>query len=220
MQATIGGPEPLVRVSTVEALERELRRRILEGELTPGLHLREKEIASDYGVGRYTVRSAFQTLVLRGIAVYEPNRGVSVLRPTADVIEDVYKFRAAIESEAARLIIEGNEPLDGVRAALDDLLALPANALSASFAAADVAVHEALVEASGCRRMYAAFLDMADVAILAMKTAALHGYSSGILVNSAEAKQDHVEILAALESGSADQAVAIIRRHLYEMVPE
>src|SRR3712207_540105 len=70
--------QPLNRVSTVDALAGALRTQILNGELSPGAQLREVELASAFGVGRYSLRAAMQTLVHEGLLRHEPNRGVFV----------------------------------------------------------------------------------------------------------------------------------------------
>ncbi|MBN9621471.1 MAG: GntR family transcriptional regulator [Actinobacteria bacterium] len=211
-----GGPAPLTPVSTVEALERELRRRILDGELAPGTHLRETDLADSYRVGRYTVRSAFQRLVHSGMAVYEQNRGVSVLQPTPEVIRDVYSFRAAIEAESARRIIERELSLDRVHAAVERLQKLPKNASRATLIQADLAVHQAIVEAAESPRMLTAFLDVVDQVMLFLSAASLERLE----VVLTHAKHDHGEIADALESGDQERAVALIRRHLYGMLDE
>jgi hypothetical protein len=44
-------------VSTAEALEQDLERRILQGDPARGEHLREIELSEEYGVGRHTLRA-------------------------------------------------------------------------------------------------------------------------------------------------------------------
>jgi DNA-binding GntR family transcriptional regulator len=213
--AAPAGPAPLERVSTVEALERALRERILGGELGPGTHLREANIASAYHVGRYTVRAAFQSLAHRGIVVHEQNRGVSVLDPTPRVMSDVYTMRAAIEAESARLMVERGVALDAVREAVERLLALPDDAPAAELVQADLAVHQAVVETAASPRMLQAFIAIRDQVMLFLSTAAPDERFAALLASS---KKDHQEILTALESGDPDQAPAAIRRHLYVMI--
>ena len=67
---------PLARVSTVDALVGALRSRILTGDLPPGSHLSEVELAGAYGVGRHSLRAAFRELARDGLlgARAEPRR--------------------------------------------------------------------------------------------------------------------------------------------------
>src|SRR5437867_11218368 len=77
-RATMRVMRQLETVSIVEALEDELARRILDGEFTPGEHLREVELSEQYQVGRHTLRAAFDGLVRRGLLQRARNRGVFV----------------------------------------------------------------------------------------------------------------------------------------------
>jgi DNA-binding GntR family transcriptional regulator len=201
----------LHRVSTVDALVDALRRRVLNGELGPGARLRETELAATYGVGRYTVRAAFQELVYRGMAEHRPNRGVSVLEPSIGVIRDLYSYRAALECEAARLIVEREIPLDGVRAALKQLEALPADTTWERLLEADLSEHRAIVGAAGNRRMDDAFASIVDQIMLCLSTLDMR-------VSTVTAEQR--AIVRALAGGDAERAVRKVREHLYEVVDQ
>ena len=62
---------------------RRARSALFAGELEPGTLLREQPLAAALGVARSTIREAMALLVTEGLAVCEPNKGVSVasLRP-------------------------------------------------------------------------------------------------------------------------------------------
>ena len=204
-------PEPLHRVSTVDALVDALRRRILDGDLAPGQRLREIDLAAAYGVGRYTVRAAFQELVHRGMAEHEPHRGVSVVEPTHEVIRDLYSYRAGLEVEAARLIVERELPLDAVRAALKRLERLPPDTKWAELLDADLGVHQAMVATVGSRHMDEAFASIADQVMLCLST--LDTQISSVAT-------EHRAIVRALASGDAERATSVVRAHLYDVVDE
>ena len=103
-------PMPLSRVSTVDALVAALRSQILSGELGPGSHLSEVDLAGAYGVGRHSLRAAFRELARGGLLVHEPNRGVRVPVPTARESEDLYVHRAALELGALRVALADAAP--------------------------------------------------------------------------------------------------------------
>jgi DNA-binding GntR family transcriptional regulator len=204
-------PLELERVSTVEALSRALRRRILDGGLAPGERLREVEIAEAYGVGRYTVRSAFQELVYRGMAEHAPNRGVSVLEPTASIIRDLYAYRAGLECEAARLIVERGLSLDRSKRALGRLGELPDDAPWRELLEADLAIHRAIVDTVGSSRMSRAFESIVDQVMLCLSR--LNAPKAGVVA-------DHERLISALGSGDADAAAGALRAHLYQVVEQ
>lgn len=205
------GQQPLQRVSTVEALVNALRERILTGELSPGARLPEVELSEDYGVGRYTGRAALQELVYRGMAEHAPHRGVSVLRPSPEVTRDLYAYRAGLECEAARLIVERDLPRDAVRDAVRRLEELPRDASWAELLEADLAVHEAIVNVVGSSRMRSAFASIADQVMLCLST--LDGPRAGVVT-------EHQALLHALESGDLDAAAREVRAHLYDVLDQ
>src|SRR3954452_18536061 len=110
----------LERVSTVDALVRALRRRILDGELATGERLVERELTEHYGVARHSLRAALRTLAGEGLIELEPNRGARVATLTRQGLLELFELRAALGLEAARLMLERNQqrPPASVRAAV------------------------------------------------------------------------------------------------------
>jgi DNA-binding GntR family transcriptional regulator len=204
--------ELLERVSTVDALSRALRRRILEGDLKPGERLRETEVAEHYGVGRYTVRSAIQDLVYRGLAEHLPNKGASVLNPTPEIVHDVYAYRAALECEAARLVSEGHLSLQGPREALEHVKSLSADLPWSDVLESDLAFHQAIVDAAGSSRMSQAFRAIVDQALLCL--------SQSTNPQSGSVLEEHESLLEALESRDSDRAANALREHLYDIAAQ
>src|ERR1700712_4054400 len=88
--------------SLVDASTARIRASILNGELGPGVQLREVELGEALGVGRHSLRAALQALAHEGLVRHEPNRGAFVPRITAADVEDIFRLRLALESEAAR----------------------------------------------------------------------------------------------------------------------
>src|SRR3989442_17941 len=65
-------------VSVIDALATSLRKRVLDGQLTPKVPLPELELATQYGVARPTIRAAIQQLTLTGLLRREANRSAFV----------------------------------------------------------------------------------------------------------------------------------------------
>lgn len=55
-----------------------LQNAILSGNLQPGEHLRQEEVAARWGVSQTPVREAFRRLEAEGLVEHVPNRGVVV----------------------------------------------------------------------------------------------------------------------------------------------
>jgi DNA-binding GntR family transcriptional regulator len=150
-------PMPLSRVSTVDALVGALRSRILTGDLPPGAHLSEVDLAGAYGVGRHSLRAAFRELARDGLLVHEPNRGVRVPVPTGAESEDLYRHRAALELGALRVALADGASFAGIREPLAVLEQMPADEPWDRVALVHDAIHAAVVDAAASRRLSAAY---------------------------------------------------------------
>lgn len=144
-------------VSTVDALADALRHQVLDGSLAPGTYLREVQVATSYGVARHTVRAAMQMLVLEGVLRHTPNRGVHVPELDADDVVDVFRLRAALESEAIRLIITAASTPAAASDATKRLEELPDDATWDLVVDADLAFHRGVIMDAGSQRLVRAY---------------------------------------------------------------
>ena len=140
-------------ISAHEAVVVSLRARILDGEIEPGVRLPELELAAELGVARPTVRAAIQTLCHEGLLVREPNRSARVPVLTREDILDLFSVRIPLECLVVRAVLERGAPLDGARAAVTVMEALPDDAPWSRVVAADGDFHQALVSAVGSPRL-------------------------------------------------------------------
>ncbi|HZB05070.1 MAG TPA: GntR family transcriptional regulator [Thermoleophilaceae bacterium] len=109
--------------STVDALARSLRERILDGELEPGTPLREEALSGEYDVARHSLRSALRALQGEGIVEIEPNRGARVKSLSPADVRSLSELRIALELEAARMVLARDAVLPpSVHDALDRLV--------------------------------------------------------------------------------------------------
>lgn len=88
------------RVSIADQVASILRRRILDGELTPGTPLQEVPVAASLGVSRNTVREATRILSLEGLLKRSAHRGVRVAQHSLKDIEEIYQIRYLLEIPA------------------------------------------------------------------------------------------------------------------------
>jgi DNA-binding GntR family transcriptional regulator len=75
---------------------------IQRGELKPGEHLVQTELAERFGVSRVAVRDALQQLRQRGLAVNVPRKGTVVRPVSAKTVRDLFAVRRVVEGLAAR----------------------------------------------------------------------------------------------------------------------
>ena len=80
-----------------------LREAINSGRYVPGQSLRQIQLVQDLGLGSTPVREAVLELLARGVLVQESHRTVRVAELDLDRLRNVYRVRALLETEAARL---------------------------------------------------------------------------------------------------------------------
>jgi DNA-binding GntR family transcriptional regulator len=178
--------------------------------LPAGSQLGEVDLAARFGVSRGPLREAIQRLAQEGLLTSIRNRGVFVIRLTAEDVADIYVAREAIENAAALLLLKGDR-----RAAVASLKEAYAQMAAAADARdgrglsdADQRFHEILVEASRSprlRRMASTVLVESRMCMTALED------RYQLL---AEALHEHSDIVAAIEAGDPKAVTAAIHTHM------
>ena len=83
-----------------DRVSEQIRRKVVDGELTPGQRLSEAALSESLDISRNTLREAFRLLTKEGLLRHEPNRGVFVSAPSIAAIIDIYRVRRLIECQA------------------------------------------------------------------------------------------------------------------------
>ncbi len=84
---------------------RALREDILNGELAPGIQIRQEAVAEQFGVSRVPVREALRQLEIEGLVTSELHRGAFVASRTLVEIEETLDIRLALELRALTLAL-------------------------------------------------------------------------------------------------------------------
>ncbi len=111
---------------------------ILRGDYGGGDHIREQEIADQYGVSRGPVRDAIRILEKRGLVDFYPRRGAFAIDLSLDFVADFFNVRAALIGLSARCFALSASP-DGIAALRARLKELRAMAAKPSVDAVDFA---------------------------------------------------------------------------------
>jgi DNA-binding GntR family transcriptional regulator len=93
----------IVPMTRSEAVAGELRRMITSGELAPGTHLRQADIAARFGMSTTPVREAFMILAREGVVRQDAHRGVVVFEPSLEELTETYEIREVLEALATEL---------------------------------------------------------------------------------------------------------------------
>lgn len=83
-----------------------LRNAIIDGQLSPGQRLTERELTEMLGVSRTVVRESLRQLESEGLIELIPNKGPVVRNLSAAEARDLYRIREMLEGLSARLFAE------------------------------------------------------------------------------------------------------------------
>lgn len=80
-----------------------IREMIFNNKIAPGTHLVERSLAEKIGMSRVPVREALQRLVLEGVLVYVPGKGLVTRVYDEQELLDLYHYREPLDGMSARL---------------------------------------------------------------------------------------------------------------------
>jgi DNA-binding GntR family transcriptional regulator len=83
---------------------------IIGGELPPGQHLVETDIARQLGVSRQPIREALHRMEAEGWVDLRPSQGAFVHIPTDTEVDELLDVRELLEVETARLAARNSDP--------------------------------------------------------------------------------------------------------------
>ncbi len=75
----------------------EIRSAVLNGEMQPGMRIRQELLAAKFGSSRIPVREALKQLENEGLVVLAPNRGAWIADVNSENSIEVYKIREVVE---------------------------------------------------------------------------------------------------------------------------
>src|SRR6516225_8466445 len=80
---------------------------IVRGDLPPGQHMVETDLARQLGVSRQPIREALHRMEAEGWVDLRPSQGAFVHVPTDQEVDELLDVRALLEAETARLAAAG-----------------------------------------------------------------------------------------------------------------
>lgn len=117
-----------------EVIAEKIRRMIANGKLSPGVQLRQMDLAEEFGTSRVPIREALKRLTAESIVDHDQNRGFFVAKLSLDEAVQLYRIRFLLESEALSTIDwPDKEELARMKNLADELSALMKNKDSAGW---------------------------------------------------------------------------------------
>ncbi|MEM9880075.1 MAG: GntR family transcriptional regulator, partial [Pseudomonadota bacterium] len=191
-----------------------IRAGIVSGELAPGQHLKEEELAELCDVSRTPVREALRQLESDDFVERRDNQRVFVANWTDAEIDDVFVLRAMLEGYAAgraaqSISADALAALTTHHQAIVDAVGPNGRIDHDVFMQHNRAFHNIIIEAAGSQRLAIMLQRLVEQPVV-LRT--LVSYSARDLHRSIE---QHAEIIDALEAGDAVWATAAITGHIH-----
>jgi DNA-binding GntR family transcriptional regulator len=197
-------------VSLPEAVTRALRHRILNNEIPAETRLVEKNLATEFGVSRGTIRDAMRSLQAEGMIKIVPRRYSVVTRMSTEDAEDVCFARYALENAS----LESGFGSSRNELLKDLLLELERMSVAAQLSDMDALVdsdtrfHELLIVLSGRRRLKDLWSNL-NSQMGALMRAELERQG----IDMSETVRRHLGIVAAVSDDDLPRLRAELRAH-------
>jgi DNA-binding GntR family transcriptional regulator len=192
------------------AIVKDLRRRILSGEIPDGTFLRQDMLATKYAISRIPVREALGQLAAEGLIVHIPHRGAMIPHLSADDVFDLYDTRAVLEPHLIRDAVSKMDAtsLHMIKDALEACGEAIRTGRMENWGELNARFHYSLYEP--VRRPHA----LAIVQGLLNKSDRYAKISLVIAGEASRAQAEHVELYELCVKGSADEAAVLLRNHI------
>ena len=190
---------------------KDLRRRIIEEDLTPGAALVERDVSMRYEVSRTPAREALRQLVSDGLVVLTRGRGYTVRQLSAEDIIEVFVARESIEGTMASLAASHVDDslrvrLNIVRGQIERLNAEdnPKKAIELGSN-----LHDILAEVANNTILFKFYQEVRTVAALT------RNLSKNTVKSEAASREEHLQIIDSVLAEKKEEAESLMRLHLH-----
>jgi DNA-binding GntR family transcriptional regulator len=194
-------------MTTSTAVSERLRAEIQRGELVPGTHLRQGEVAKRLGVSTTPVREAFRILQAEGLLTMDPHRGAIVFRPTRSDLQEAFDIRIALEQLALSRAIP--QMPEAAFSELEGIISrMKATEDPGRWRQLNTRFHSRIYSYSGLPRLRSMIANLTDTT---------SGYSQMATLRAPRswwADQEHEAILEACKARDVRKAQTLLRDHL------
>jgi DNA-binding GntR family transcriptional regulator len=197
-------------LSRVNHAYKELKRIILENEISPGAKLNEAELATALGVSRTPVREAINRLEKEGLVEIIPQRGAFVVRFSERDIYEFFLIRENLEGLAACLAAEkiNERDLARLEACVEGFSEPYTEKDIRRYAGEDFKFHQTIINLSGAQRLINLISTLYDY-IQAFRLTTL-----GLSNRMKTSLDNHRLLIEALRERNPEKAERRMRQHL------
>ena len=203
----------------VEKAYRGIRQAILRGELKPGDHLGEEQLAAMTGTSRTPVREALQRLAAEGLATVS-NRHRFVTHFTHEEVSIMFDIRAQLEGYSASLAAQKiTAPELATLQNLIDAMAEIENDTSSEvaerFLALNSQFHAVIIEATRSTQLKRLTAPATSLPLVLLKQFVMEQK-----INVPRSNRQHRDIYAALAAHNSEWAAAAMSGHILSTKPK
>ena len=180
---------------------------IVSGELPPGQHLVETDIARQLGVSRQPIREALHRMEAEGWVDLRPSQGAFVHVPTDSEVDELLDVRELLETETTRRAarLAGADDVARLRAICQEGAAAAAADDVARAVAANNAFHAEIAALAGN-------VVLADLASIVSRRVQWY-YRLVAPARGQDSWAEHTEQIEAIEAHDEDRAQALAHQH-------
>jgi len=189
---------------------------IVGGELPPGQHMVETDLARQLGVSRQPIREALHRMEAEGWVDLRPSQGAFVHVPTDSEVDELLDVRALLEAETARLAAASTDSDPQARPDRQTQLARLREICREGEAAAEAGEFGTAVAANNAFHAEIAAIGgnatLAELADIVGRRVQWY-YRKVAPARSQGSWAEHREMIDAIEAADPEQAQVLARRH-------
>jgi DNA-binding GntR family transcriptional regulator len=150
-------PRKKTQVSLNQKAYTEIRRRILNGELSAESPLSEYQLADELQLSRTPVREAVKRLEREGLVQSLPNRGTFVAELTVKDISEIYQVREQLEGFAAHVAADtmSDEAVERLEKEISVMNRLASEGRLLEIVDSDIRIHQQIIASTQNSRLIA-----------------------------------------------------------------
>lgn len=210
-----GTPAKLSKVTRLrlhDTVVEYLRNFIVEGVLSPGTKLNERELCETLGISRTPLREAIKVLAAEGLVDIVPNRGATVTRLSEVEVREMFEVMSGLEAFSGLLACERITPeeLANIKALHYTMLACHAKGDLPGYYTKNHQIHDEINRASRNNVLTDLYQS------INRRLQALRFRSNFSAAKWNKAIQEHSDMIEALEARDGDRLARILRAHLLE----
>jgi DNA-binding GntR family transcriptional regulator len=202
----------VTRLRLHDTVVEHLRNFIVEGTLTPGTKLNERELCEALGISRTPLREAIKVLAVEGLVDITPNHGASVAKMTEFEIRETFELMSGLEAFSGLLACERITPdeIANIKALHYAMLTCRANNDLPGYYAKNHQIHDLINLASRNS-------ELRNIYVSANRRLQALRFRSNFSVSKWDkAAEEHTDMIAALEARDGERLSKILRTHLLE----